>query len=125
MYRRNTEAAERARARQQREDEATRLRDEIPKLASLKLEISFRRGDADVAESTHIRRVVVERAPALFFIPCANRDCHDGGHEVTLDVMRALRGNLERFEGSHACGGSVANAPCTGIVRWVGSAEYR
>jgi len=125
MYRRNSEAAERARQRQQREDEAARLKDEVPRLADLKLEVSFRRGDTDVSESTHIRRVVVERAPALFFIPCANRDCHDGGHEVTLDVMRALRGGLEKFEGTHSCSGTIATASCTGIVRWVGIAAYR
>jgi hypothetical protein len=125
MYRRNSEAAERARQRQQREDEAARLHEEVPRLSDLKLEISFRRGDTDVTESSHIRRVVVGRAPALFFIPCSNRDCQGGGHEVTLEVMRSLRAGMERFEGTHTCGGTIATAPCSGIARWIGIASYR
>ena len=77
-----------------------------------------------MSESSHKKRVVVERAPALFVIPCANKECTDGGHDVTSDIMRALRAKMERFEGAHACGGTVANAPCSGVLRFTATAEY-
>src|SRR5262245_36083864 len=91
--RRNTEAAQRAAARKQREDDAPRLLTEVPNLESLRLEIDVRRETGTLSGGTHIRRVVVENAPALFFVPCADRDCNDGGHDLTREIMTALRKN--------------------------------
>ncbi len=127
MFHRNHEAAERARQRQQTEDDAPRLSTEVPNLKSLKLTYSYNRGEARIGESTHSRLVVVERAPALFVVPCSDRDCKDGGHDLTSDVMRGLRAGRERFEGSAPCNGSLgsAAAPCTGAVAFVAIASFK
>jgi hypothetical protein len=69
-FRRGRAAAERSSERRRREDEAPRLAAVIPELESLRLEVSEKRGDIGVAEASHIRRVVVDHAPALFLIPC-------------------------------------------------------
>ena len=126
-HRRHSEVAERTRQRQQREDEAPRLSNEIPDLTELKLTLAFRRGDTNIDESKHVRQVVIDRAPALFVVPCANRDCKDGGHDITSDVMRALRSHNAQFEGTSACNGSLgsAGAPCTSVLGFSGQATYR
>jgi hypothetical protein len=123
--RRNTEAAQRAAARRQREDEAPRLQTEVPNLESLRLEIDVRRETGVLSGGTHIRRVVVENAPALFFVPCADRDCQDGGHDLTREIMTALRKTQTRFEGQDACAGQVGPARCGNVLRYVGVATYR
>lgn len=122
--RRNSEAAQRAAARRQREDEAPRLLAEVPSLESLRLEVEERREHGTVS-STHIRRVVVENAPALFVVACNDRACKDGGHDITSEVMRALRGKKTDFDGSHACEGQVGTARCASIMHYKGVATYR
>ncbi len=126
MYRRNTEATERTRQRQEREDNAPRLADEIPELRTLRLSIQYRRGDVKIGESTHTRVVVVPRAPALFVVPCHDRDCRDGGHDITASVMHGLRSRREQFEGTDACHGSLGSAGsrCTAVLIYEASATY-
>lgn len=127
IHRRNSEVAERTRQRQQREDEAPRLHEEFPSLESLKLEMSYRRGDTNADEATHVRQVVLGRAPSLFVVPCANRDCKDGGHDITQEVIRGLRGSRERFEGKMSCNGTLgsAGAPCTSVLSYTVIAKYK
>ena len=81
--RRVSEAALRAADRRRREDDAPRLHDAVPALDSLRLEIEERRGGGVLAGGTHIRRIMVEHAPALFDLPCGDRTCKDGGHDLT------------------------------------------
>lgn len=125
MYRRNAEAAERAKQRTQREDDAPRLHDEVPRLTDLKLEIAYRRADSEAAESTHIRRVVLERAPALFVMSCSNKECQGGGHDLTSTVMRGLRASETHFDGTSNCNGSVGTGSCNGILTWIADATYK
>ncbi|GAC1353173.1 MAG: hypothetical protein NVS3B20_21480 [Polyangiales bacterium] len=124
MHRRNDEAAERSRARHQREDDAPRLGDQVPDLQDLGLEIAYVRGDSGISESKHVRRVVVDRAPALFVIPCGDRACKEGGHDVTFEVMRALRAGHTHFEGNHTCSGNIGTGSCNTTVHYVGTARF-
>lgn len=123
--RRNLEAAQRAAARRQREDDAPRLRDKVPGLESLKLEIDEVRGAEAVAGASHIRRVVVEHAPALFVIPCSDRECKEGGHDVTEPILADLGAQKQAFDGQHACAGQVGTAPCGLTMRYRATATYR
>jgi hypothetical protein len=123
--RRNLEAQQRAAARRQREDDAPRLRDKAPRLESLKLEVDEVRGADAVAGASHIRRVVVEHAPALFVIPCSDRDCKEGGHDVTEPILESLTAEQTSFEGRHACAGQVGAAPCGLTMRYRATATYR
>jgi hypothetical protein len=121
---RHSEGAQRFAERRKREDEAPRLTAEVPRLQSLNLEIDETSAGGPVAEPTHVRRVVVQHAPALFLLPCGDALCRDGGHDVTHAIMRALRAGETRFEGRDACAGSIGTAQCSRVVHFVGIATY-
>ena len=122
---RRREAAERSAERRRREDEAPRLREVVPGLESLKLEIAERRGDAPITEASYVRRVVVEHAPAMFLVPCGDTSCRDGGHDITHAVMRGLSDRRTEFEGEDHCHGRTGNADCPRILRFVATAVYQ
>jgi len=93
----------------------------------LQLAVEERRGTWPSAtpEGSHMRRVVVQTAPALFLITCHDPECRDGGHDVTTLVMRALRARQLRFEGADQCFGHVGSADCQRVIRFLGTAAYR
>jgi hypothetical protein len=123
--RRHGEAAQRFAERRSREDEASRLSQELPRLRTLSLEIEERTGSGIVGtEPRHIRRIVVENAAALFIVSCGDPRCKDGGHEITHSVMSALRAGQTRFEGEDACAGSQGSGQCERVMRYVGIATY-
>lgn len=123
-HRRRTEATKLAQERREREDQAPRLRDLCPDLSSLRLEIAeVREGEEDGAD--HVRRIVVDHAPALFELPCIDRACQSGGHDLTDEVLRALKSKQEQFEGSHTCGGSLGENGCGRVLIYTAIASYR
>ena len=122
---RNFEAAQRAAERRKREDDAERLQAVVPALESLRLDIQESRGGVALPESTHIKRVSVPHAPALFEIPCLDSWCKEGGHDVTNEILRALRSGATQFEGEHSCGGRSGAADCQRVMRYVGVATYK
>jgi hypothetical protein len=71
-----------------------------------------------------LRKIVVERAPALFLIPCGDPRCEEGGHDATVDIMRALRSGHTKFEGQDECHGNVAQSRCMRILWFEATAEY-
>jgi hypothetical protein len=122
-YRRqNSPQALRFAERRRREDDAPRLREQVPTLASLQLNIEERSGIAE--GNTHIRRVVLDRAPALFLLPCGEPRCIDGEHDLTSSIMRALRSQETSFRGEDACSGSVGPSPCSRVLRFEAVAAY-
>jgi hypothetical protein len=120
--RRNSPQAQRFAERRRREDEAPRLREQIPDLLSLRLEIEER---PEVGGSAHTRRVVIEQAPALFLVPCSDPRCTDGEHDLTATVMRALRCRETSFHGEDDCRGSVGPNACPRLIHFEATAEYR
>src|SRR5690606_9802062 len=91
--RRITPAVKRAAERRAREDAAKRLNEVVPHLDSLTFtieEIDSNKQLLTPVEVTHTRHIVVDRAPAVFDLPCYDRYC-DGGHDVTKSVLRALK----------------------------------
>jgi hypothetical protein len=127
MYgnRRFSAAAQRSQERRERENQAPRLSAEVPRLAALKLEIEEKTGDIPVPEPKHVKRVVVEHAPALFLLPCGDTRCDQGGHDVTHAIMRALRAGDTEFDGEDTCHGSTGGAPCGRTLHFHASAEYK
>jgi hypothetical protein len=119
------EAAQRFAERRQRENEAVRLREQVPHLDSLRLEIKEHRDGGIAADGAHIRRIVVEHAPALFVLPCGDPSCKDGGHDVTHSIVRALTQGTTKFEGENACQGYVGSANCSRVLHFVAFATYR
>jgi hypothetical protein len=123
--RRNSEAAQRAAARREREDAAPRLTAEVPGL--VKLQLKFTNDGEGHAGTTpsYVRHVVVANAAALFLVPCGNAHCTDGGHDITHAVMRALKDRKTEFEGEDTCNGVVgSNQSCNAVLRFDGTAEY-
>jgi hypothetical protein len=122
--RRRSEANRRAVERRQREDACPRLTDEVPDLSTLELEI-HERHNGSLAEVLHMRRVIVEHAPALFEVPCADRGCKEGGHDLTAQIVPALRRRLARFQGEHICCGRLGAGTCGRVLHYVATATYR
>lgn len=107
--------------RRRREGEAPRLLREVPGLKSLRIEIveHFSTGT-----NKHVKLVVVAHAPALFDIPCGDPDCQDGGHDLTRDLMRSLRGREMEAMGASDCPGSVRSGNCNRRITYQMKAEY-
>ena len=119
-----SEAALRFAERRRREDEAPRLLDLVPSLATLRLEMRSV-GGAVNAEARHARIVVVERAPALFAVKCDDPACRGGGYDVTGPIMQGLLAATTGFEVEDTCHGTVADAACGRSVRVRVTATYR
>jgi hypothetical protein len=124
-FRRGRAAAERSTERRRREDEAPRLAAVAPDLETLRLEVSEKRGDVGIAEAAHIRRVVVEHAPALFIIPCGESSCRDGGHDITRAVLRGLEQKSTVYEGDDPCSGQTGTAACARTLVFTAYATYK
>jgi hypothetical protein len=122
---RNSEAAQRFAERRRREDAAPRLREVVPTLATLRLEIDERRGTTSAGDPKHVRLVVVDSAPAMFFLPCGDHSCKEGGHDMTDSVLRALQAGARRVELEDTCHGNVGTAFCGAVLTLVLSATYR
>lgn len=118
------EAASRFEDRRRREDNAPRLREEIPELQVLRLELEEYRQGGTTPLFRHTRHIVVERAPALFVISCSDDGCVDGGHDLTRPLMRKLEAEAERFEGEHECWGRRNGLPCRHSLRFQAHASY-
>jgi hypothetical protein len=122
---RNSEAAQRFAERRRREDAAPRLREAVPALATLRLEVDERRGVANSGDPKHVRLVVVDSAPALFSLPCGDHSCRDGGHEMTEAIVRALQARAARIELEDPCHGTIGTAPCGAVMHILVTATYR
>lgn len=122
--RRITESAKRAIERREAENEAQRLSDAVPELKSLKLRINEKPLDAaqDV-DISHIRHIQVQNAPAMFDLPCCDRHC-TGHHDLTTEILEALRTGETSFTGSDVCGGSVKESDCQLELHFEAEASY-
>lgn len=124
MRNRGREAAERTAERRRRESEAPRLLASAPTLKLLELVIEERRDGRTLPETTHKKRVVLEHAPALFAMPCMDRACRDGGHDITAEIMHALAKKQTTFSGEDPCNGQTGSAPCQRVLHYTATAEF-
>lgn len=124
MRYRQQEAARRAQERRDREDAAPRLRDVARTLQTLSITVHDKGEHGVLAGVGYVRHVVVDRAPALFVIPCTDSTCEDGGHDVTADVLAALRKGKTEFSGEDACYGTRGGVSCARVMHFVGKATY-
>ncbi len=109
--------------RRSREDEAPRLRAVVPRLLGLRLDLTESRRGGD-GESSHIKRVVVEHAPALFLIPCGDSRCKAGGYDLTPLMMAKLYRSEESFDVNDTCGGQTGSAECGRVLKCTATATY-
>lgn len=120
----NKQAYLRAIERRKREDDAPRLKSRVPRIESLNISISESGGEVGDLDVSYIRRVVVDRAPALFDLPCSDPRCSGGGHDVTGSFLKALRHAQTSFVGSHRCSGTVKEDECPLALRFEATATY-
>ena len=110
--------------RREREDASARLRDEVPDLVELRFEIEDQAQFEVAPPVSYVRHVVIATAPAMFDLPCGDRKCEDGGHDVTGRVMRTLRGHEGESRGRSRCRGQRAGEPCERKLRYCFTATY-
>jgi len=122
--RRQSEASLRFEGRRQREDDAPRLLDEVPRLESLRVEFEEFIQGGTVPLFTHTRIVVVARAPAMFEVPCSEAAC-DGVHRLTHELLRGLRSSHEQLHGESQCLGVRNNETCRRRMHYTALARYR
>ncbi|MBM4357990.1 MAG: hypothetical protein FJ096_07755 [Deltaproteobacteria bacterium] len=123
--RRGSEAFRRSLDRRRKEDEARRLRDVVPELVDLELDVREARVGMPGHEVHHKRVVVVSRAPALFEFACADRACEGGGHDMTDLVLGHLGRGEARFSGTHRCEGRARETACEYELCFEARAIYR
>ena len=123
MNRKRGAQVERLTDRRKREDDAPRLHDEVPGLVSLQLDVEDCSGTT--GRVRHLRRIMVDRAPALFLVPCSDPRCAGKEHDLTAAVMRALRAGETSFHGEDPCGGLVPPGGCPRVMQFDAVAEYR
>ena len=73
---------------------------------------------------SYVRHVVVTTAPAFFDLPCGDKKCEEGGHDLTSKVMRRLRRGDTTWTGKSRCRGSKKGEPCVRELELEVQAEY-
>jgi hypothetical protein len=114
-------AAQRSAERRQREDDAQRLSYLIPSLTELRITVTE---DSSAGKTKHVKHIIVQRAPALFVIACGDPRCEEGGHDVTSEVMHALRGRQTKSDGESVCYGTIGSAACNRRMHYELTAAY-
>lgn len=120
---RRTKVNEDVAERRKREDESPRLRTVVPRLVSMRLELSESRGEGQI-EATHIKRIAVENAPSVFMIPCGEPRCKRGSYDLTEPILSGLRRGEHRVEATDRCMGDVGSAMCGRVLHCVAVAEH-
>lgn len=114
-------AGQRSLERRQREDAMPRLNAAVPDLEALQIAVT----EHSAAGATkYVKHIIVERAPSLFMIVCGDERCQEGGHDITNEIMHALRTHRTHHEGEHECAGTTGSAPCTRRINYELSARY-
>jgi hypothetical protein len=119
------EQQERRARRDEQERAAGKLVSRVPSLTSLSIAVHETRPTGSVSDTHHIRRVVVEHAPALFAFTCSDPYCTDGGYDVTREVLAALQAGKQAFEAEQDCSGRCGGVDCGRHLRVVATATYR
>jgi hypothetical protein len=110
--------------RWKRENDAGRLKDEVPKLDTLRMQLEEFSGGHSIAGTSRVQHIVVAQASSRLEIPCGDSKCEEGGHDLTHDVLGKLRAAQPAFEGSSVCVGHVGERPCERLLKYSAQAKY-
>jgi hypothetical protein len=111
--------------RWKREDDAPRLRQEVPNLEAVRMNLEEFSGGHRIVGTSRIQHVVVAQASTRFEIPCGDSKCEDGGHDLTREVVAQLRSGRENFGGSSVCSGRVGERACERALEYSILAKYQ
>jgi len=121
--RRDQDRIDAATAQREREDAAPRLCDTVPGLRTLRIQFEDRRAGSGLTAMSYSKPVVVASAPATFEIRCMEPRC-DGRHDLTTQILLALRRNERSFSGESACNGIVGDQHCDHVLMYACTATY-
>jgi hypothetical protein len=110
--------------RWKRENDAPRLKDEVPKLESVRMSLEEFGGGHSIAGTSRVQHVVVAQASSRFEIPCGDSKCEEGGHDLTHEALAQLRAGKDAFEGTSICIGRVGERPCERMLKYSVQAKY-
>jgi hypothetical protein len=122
-HRRDHERLEANAEHRRREDAAPRLCDEITTLKTLRMHFEERRDAGRVTAMAYSKPIVVTSAAASFELRCMEPRC-DGRHDITRQVMAALRQRQTTFSGESECQGAVKDVGCTRVLLYSFVATY-
>jgi hypothetical protein len=111
--------------RWKRENDAPRLKDEVPNLDTLRMNLEEFSVGHSVAGTNRIQHVVVAQASSRFEIPCGDSKCEEGGHDITREVISHLRAAHTTFEGQSTCVGHVGDRACERQLSYTAAAKYK
>lgn len=117
------EAAARRTERLDRADAAGKLIARVPDL--LTLDIEMKEHCRSMAETSYMRRFVVQHAAAVITVSCSDSRCTDGGYDLTDEIIRALERRIERFSGDRSCNGMRNVGGCTRELHFDVVATYK
>ncbi len=111
--------------RWKRENDAPRLKDEVPHVESLRMNLEEFSTGHGVLGSSRIQHVVVAQASSRFEVPCGDSKCEEGGHDLSNSVLGSLRERRADFEGSSTCTGHVGERACERLLKYTAQAKYK
>lgn len=111
MRRRDPAQAEAAAEWRRRQDAAPWLRDEAPQVESMRLSFDEELEDRAPSGRGYARPVVVASSRAHFEVRCLEPRC-DGTHDLTREIMRAIRERRVSDSIRSACEGVCNNVQC-------------
>ena len=126
MFQRHGRDSSRAQAtaeHRRREDAAPRLREQAPRLLSLRLSLEEKRQDSSSSTRTYVRPIVVSTAPAYFELRCTEPKC-DGRHDITQEILEGIVQGREVITGESPCNGMDNNQLCDCTLTYLCQATY-
>lgn len=111
--------------RWERENAAPRLKQLVPEIAALRLNLVEHRGDYPITGTRRVQHVMVDTASTHFEVPCGESSCQGGGHDLTHNVTSPLRSRRVAFKGSSECGGAIGGGyACARRLEYSFEAKY-
>lgn len=110
--------------RWERENAAPRLKQMVPNLAALRLSLVESRGAYPIGGTRRVQHIVVDTASARFEVPCGEKGCTGGGHDLSRTAASQLRERRTAFSGTSECMGSVGERGCDRRLEYAFEATY-
>jgi hypothetical protein len=112
-----------ATSQNRRERGVGKLIEKVPGLVALRLTVAEARASGWQGRG-YARYIDLERALALFEVPCSYAHCQGGGYDLTGEVLAGLRLQRASFEGRQTCAGRCGSVDCARILYFEAKATY-
>ncbi len=116
---------ERRRKRRMRDAAAERIETAFPDVSEIFLEVGLTNESDPNFDRQLVRNQYVRgpRYSADFSFDCCNKDCVDGGHDITAELLRAINAKRTTVSGENVCQGWQCEQ-CIGSTRCLCRLKY-